>query len=213
MTTFAWKEFLTQWSQELLMYEDIRTDRRGLLPAGAVASGWLGFPGAVEGQIAQAEARLGIRLPPSYREFLAVSNGWSVLAPFIDHLWSTDEIDWLSVRRQDLIDGWLPLRDECPDEEYLAYTEDGVAECDCLRTEHMSTALEISDTAYGDTAICFLNPQIVTPDGEWEAWFHAHWLPGAIRYRSFWHLVQENCRGERASRADDEDARRLLKSP
>jgi hypothetical protein len=131
MATFAWKEFLTQWSQELLAYEDIRTDRRRLLPAGAVSAGWLGFAGATEAQIAQAEARLGIRLPPSYREFLAVSNGWSVLTWFIDHLWSTDEIDWLSVRRQDLIDGWLPLRDECPDEEYRAYTEEGVARGQC----------------------------------------------------------------------------------
>jgi hypothetical protein len=30
-----------------------------------------------------------------------------------------------------------------------------------------------------------LNPEIVTPEGEWETWFFANWLPGATRYRSF----------------------------
>ena len=33
-------------------------------------------PAAAEAQIAAAEARLGHRLPPSYREFLELHNGW-----------------------------------------------------------------------------------------------------------------------------------------
>jgi len=41
-----------------------------------VASGWLGFPGATEAETAAAEAHLGVTLPPSYRAFLRVSNGW-----------------------------------------------------------------------------------------------------------------------------------------
>jgi hypothetical protein len=35
-----------------------------------------------------------------------------------------------------------------------------------------------------------LNPNIVTPDGEWEALYFAHWIPGADRYPSFWELMQ-----------------------
>ncbi|HEY3110361.1 MAG TPA: hypothetical protein VGL23_16490 [Chloroflexota bacterium] len=31
---------------------------------------------------------------------------------------------------------------------------------------------------------------MVTPEGEWEAWFFANWYPGASRYRSFWELMQ-----------------------
>lgn len=42
----------------------------------------------------------------------------------------------------------------------------------------------------GDAAIYVLNPQIVTPEGEWEAWLFADWLPGAARYRSFQDLMQ-----------------------
>jgi HEAT repeat protein len=48
--------------------------------------------------------------------------------------------------------------------------------------------LEVSDV--GDSAIILLNPQVVTPEGEWEAWFFANWIPGAYRYRSFWELMQ-----------------------
>ncbi len=47
------------------------------------------------------------------------------------------------------------------------------------------TALEISDHEVSGSAVYLLTPQIITPEGEWEAWFFAHWIPGAERYRSF----------------------------
>ncbi|RJL33649.1 SMI1/KNR4 family protein [Bailinhaonella thermotolerans] len=37
---------------------------------------WMGAPGASEEEIAALERRLGVSLPPSYRQFLAVSDGW-----------------------------------------------------------------------------------------------------------------------------------------
>src|SRR5262249_43841856 len=39
--------------------------------------------------------------------------------------------------------------------------------------------------------------KVVTPDGEWETWFFANWLPGAVRYRSFAEWLEderETCR-------------------
>ena len=48
-----------------------------------------------------------------------------------------------------------------------------------------------------DSAIYLLNPKVVTPDGEWEAWFFANWLPGAARYRSFVELMQAEYRSFR----------------
>jgi len=57
-----------------------------------------------------------------------------------------------------------------------------------LRASYLLTSLEISDR--GDDSIYLLNPKIVTEDGEWEAWLFANWIPGAIRYRSFWDLMQ-----------------------
>jgi hypothetical protein len=72
------------------------------------------------------------------------------------------------------------------DEEYFVYGAE--QNPGLIRYEYIRTALEISDV--GDTAIYLLNPQVVAPDGEWEAWFLASWLPGANRYRSFWELMQ-----------------------
>jgi hypothetical protein len=152
-----------------------------------VASGWLGFTGASEKQLEQAEARLGVRLPPSYRSFLATTNGWRTTGTFIDRLWSAEEIDWFTVRNQDWIDAYTEYGySVVSDQEYFVY---GRGQDSALfRTEYLKSALEISDV--GDSAILLLNPQVVSPQGEWEAWFFANWLPGAARYRSFWDLMQ-----------------------
>lgn len=46
----------------------------------------------------------------------------------------------------------------------------------------LAATLQISDE--GDAAFLLLNPRVRCGD-EWEAWFFAHWLPGAQRYPSF----------------------------
>src|SRR5262249_8700237 len=69
---FAWPPFLAEWSWRLVQVEEVRED----LPDNVIVSGWVGYPRATEAQLAAAEQRLGRRLPPSYREFLQVTNGW-----------------------------------------------------------------------------------------------------------------------------------------
>lgn len=190
MANFDWQELLTQWSKELIEANEFIED----ISPEVITSGWLGYPGATEDQIAQAETRLGTKLPPSYREFLQVTNGCRQLNSFIYKLWSTDEIEWLVVRhRNDLINPWLggytsngSESMSVSDEEYLVYGEQQYS--DIMRVEYLQTALEISDA--GDAAILLLNPQILTMEGEWEAWFFASWLPGAKRYPSFWEMMQ-----------------------
>ncbi len=189
MSSYDWRLFLEEWSQEILAYDD---EYRLELPAEVIASGWLGYPGATEEQIAQAEGRLGTRLPPSYREFLAVTNGWRRTSPFIDRLWSTDEIEWFPVRHQGWIDDLRsvePVDGPTPfsEEEYLVY---GPGQNTLLAPlEYLETALDISDL--GDAAVYVLSPQVVTAEGEWEAWFMAAWSAGASRYRSFWELMHQ----------------------
>ena len=40
------------------------------------------------------------------------------------------------------------------------------------------------------TAMYLLNPQVTSADGEWEAFFFAHWVPGVRRFPSFGALMQ-----------------------
>ncbi len=171
MNPHPWREFLKQWSRDILKFSEYAQD----LPPEVVSSGWVGYPGATAAQIAQAEARLKTTLPPSYREFLQVTNGWRTTTPSIDKLWSVEEIDWFASRHQDWIDAWLPgsrLQGEpspVSDKEYFIYGEE---QDPCvMREDYLQAALEISDV--GDSAIYLLNPKVVTAEGEWEAWFFA----------------------------------------
>lgn len=189
MASFDWRPFLETWSQEV-----IEAGAYPELPAEVVEAGWLGFPGATEEQLGLLEARLDVTLPPSYRDFLKVSNGWRQTGTFIWRMWSTEEIDWFRVRNRFWIDAYLSpftaeeLNEEfaLTDEEYLVYgpAQDTVR----YRVKYLESALEISET--GDSAIYLLNPETVTADGEWEAWLFANWLPGAARHRSFAELMQ-----------------------
>ncbi len=159
------------------------------MPTVVVASGWLGYSGATDEQLAALETRLGVTLPPSYRAFLSVSNGWRNTSPFIDRVLPTEEVDWFATRHQQWIDAYVAPAAGLPrltDAEYLVYGEEQSSVH--IRTEYVQTALQIS--AIGDSAIYLLNPVIVAPKGEWEAWFFANWQAGAVRYRSFQALMQ-----------------------
>ncbi|MHB1134096.1 MAG: SMI1/KNR4 family protein [Chloroflexota bacterium] len=190
MTEYDWQPLLIRWRKEL-----IASPRWGQgLPSEVATSGWLGFPGASEEQLARAETRLGTRLPPSYRAFLRTSNGWRATGTFIDYVYACEELEWFRARHQQWIDAYVspPLlhflrpTPRLSDAEYYVYGEE--QDSARFRPEYLRTALAIS--AEGDSAIYLLNPQVVTPEGEWEAWFFANWLPGASRYRSFWEMMQ-----------------------
>ena len=169
MTEFDWSTFLKRWSEEWL--QDRRY--RDQTPPEVVARGWLGYPGATEEEIAAAEQRLETTLPPSYRTFLSITNGWRNTSPFIDHLWSTHQIAWLTERNQDLIDVWT-----APD----------MVEFDFWESRYLPTALEISD--WGDSALYVLNPRVIRADGEWQATFFANWAsPCAQVHGSFRELM------------------------
>ena len=202
MSIFDWEGFLKQWSQDLLSSE---TGIAQQLPEEVRDSGWLGYPGATEAQILQAEERLGTRLPPSYRAFIKVTNGWRQTTPFIDKLWSIEKIEWFAIRHSVWISQFketflkLPSPLLCQngfgrftpylaisDNEYFIYGDK--QNPSKIRIDYLEAALEISDR--GESAIYLLNPKVVSNDSEWEAWFFADWLPGADRYRSFQEMMQ-----------------------
>lgn len=204
MNAFDWESFLRHWSQAIL--ETMGKEEQQLLPPEVLESGWLGYTGATEAEIARAEARLRVTLPTSYREFLKVSNGWRQTDSFNHRLWSIEHVDLFATRHTMWIKAFterqettnISLDDEfqeldeqwesvgISDEEYLQYGED--QDPRKLRLEYLQTAIAISDV--GVDSIYLLNPQIVAPDGEWEAWFFADYLPGADRYPSFQAMME-----------------------
>jgi hypothetical protein len=186
MAPFDWLPLLSRLSGELLQRPELVAG----VPPEITRAGWLGFPPATEEHVRQAEARLGTTLPPSYWDFLKVTNGWWTTGAFEERLLPADEIEWYRVRHPDLVEAWLkgvrlsgPMP-EVPDSEYLVYDER--QETTAFRDEYLPATLQISELCDG---VYLLNPQIITDDGEWEAWYFAAWLPGAIRYRSFWEMM------------------------
>jgi hypothetical protein len=190
---YSWKEFLSEWSREIIasrQFAEFLTRRGGEHPdtytPDVLASGWLGYPGATDEQIAAAEARLGISLPSDYREFLQVTNGWLWTNSFIERIWPVEEIQWLASSDPDIIADWSISWDWSQEEYGREDAEDGaVHEQKCL-----PATLRISDIEYAGTAMLLLNPEVIRSSGEWEAWFFAHWVPGAEVYPSFWELMQ-----------------------
>jgi hypothetical protein len=180
MNATKWKTFLTEYNRELLSYEEVVE----ALPRELIKAGWLGYPSASEAVVAATEKRLATHLPSSYRAFLKVSNGWKFPSVSIFDLLSAEKVTWFCEQNQDWIDAYVESSSEMPpisDKEYFVYGNK--QDCVKFRTEYLQTALQISGV--GDSSVLLLNPKVVTSEGEWETWFFANWLPGAVRYRSF----------------------------
>lgn len=153
----------------------LRSEYPGQYTNEILASGWLGYPPATDAQIAATEKRLGLTLPPSYKSFLKVSNGWRAIDQFINRLWPVEEIDWLATTDPETVEVW----------------EDASTGGDILyESKYIASTIQISDREYAGTAMYLLNPKVVSPTGEWEAWFFSHWNPGATIYPSFWEMMQ-----------------------
>lgn len=189
MVSSAWREFLAQWFRDIFAFQE--QDALAAMPPELVSSRWLGYPGATEAQLAAAEERLGMALPPSYRTFLATANGcWLVSGYWFAYpVWSTEQVEWFAVRNQAWIDAWLDgyhtygPQQAVTDEEYLVY---GPEQGSVFREEYLQTMLEVSGPGMNDS-IYLLNPRIVTRAGEWEGWYFNH--EEITRYRSFWEML------------------------
>lgn len=201
MSHVDWTNWLAQCNRELLenlqadfarwdfTTEEIHDELEDLgIRSDALSSQWIGNPGATAEQLTEAERRLGITLPPSYRTFLQISNGWPLPGYTVPRLFSTHEIEWLQQQDPQVVAIWTydPLPITLSETEYLDYSQHAHE----FRAEHLKTALAISEREWAGSAVYLLNPQVITTDGEWEAWLFAHWLPGVIRYPSFHTLIE-----------------------
>ena len=147
----------------------------------AKASEWPGAPGASMDQLTDTEKHLAIQLPPSYRTFLQVSNGWTLASRSVPILLPIEKIQWFRKLHREWVEAYqLSEPVDLLEAEYFDYSN-----CDSVLfdSNHLQHSLCVSDI--GDDAVLLLNPMVIWPDGEWETWFFANWLPGAQRFRSF----------------------------
>ena len=145
-------------------------------------------PGASPADIAAVEARLGVTLPPSYRAFLATADGYEPgELSFAPVLQPSASIGWLRELAADTAEGWSEGSDMAPDLDADYFVYDELQDPVRFHPGHVPGLLLVS-TDDSDGA-WLLNPAVVFPDGEWEAWHLAAYLPGAARYRNFAELI------------------------
>jgi len=121
----------------------------------------------------EGRTRLGTRLPPSYRRFLSVANGWRLFSSFIERLLPICEVDWLRAADPDSLSAIQEYyrEDEISDQEYLDYENDKHRES--LRHRYYPNCLLVGKPWSGEGEMVLLNSRIVFPNGEWEGIFFA----------------------------------------
>ncbi len=188
-TVGEWRAYLTEYSADMLRVaeaegEEVDEEER--------TSSWLGNEGAPEERIAALEERLGRRLPPSYRSFLAASDGWGRMGTFVYELSSIDGLEWSGLAAM------LGLDEEDMEDEGF-----------------VGPLLLVSSAT--DAQYWILDAGDVSPDGEWAAYIWASWYPGlGDRHRSFASLVHaerlsfEELSGDSGHPVRSDDAEELL---
>ncbi|TGY33446.1 SMI1/KNR4 family protein [Stenotrophomonas maltophilia] len=73
---------------------------------------WLGMPPASKASILAAEARLGISLPPSYKQFLSVSNGFLMPGNYISTLLPVELIQPFGNENATIASDWRSMLEE-----------------------------------------------------------------------------------------------------
>ncbi|MFJ2209519.1 SMI1/KNR4 family protein [Streptomyces microflavus] len=88
VTVAEWRAFLSDYNARHINSDEVREaieDHRQVISEERLKAGWAGAEPAGEEAIVAAEERLGVRFPPSYGNFLRVSDGWEDIG-FVDLL-------------------------------------------------------------------------------------------------------------------------------
>ncbi|GGX00449.1 SMI1/KNR4 family protein [Streptomyces lomondensis] len=190
-TAVDWRSFLLKWSGEWA--DSLRDgDTRGE-DESALLARWLGFPPASEERIAAMEQRLGRRMPPSYREFLKVSDGWRHAGGFVWLLAGTEDARW----HQDASGLAVTF------EEYL--DEDAGPE-ERRQVDLWRRGLQLD--VESDATYVLMDPEDVDEDGEWAVYTWASWRAAPperyANFRAFMRDMHREFHSLRAHRSAEE---------
>jgi hypothetical protein len=173
------------WQQVFKRVTDLIIDTPALdflrrnLPPEDLAGRRLSRPGASQDEIRGSEMRLGTRLPSSYREFIAESNGF-LCFPGLGRLSAIAEVGWF----RDLDSEWCEILEESS-EQWAGIPRSAEYPNDDWPVPYVREVLQVSTAT--DDDIILLNPQVISQDGEWEAYsLNSH---GSSCYRSFGDLI------------------------
>ncbi|CAL9400579.1 MULTISPECIES: SMI1/KNR4 family protein [unclassified Streptomyces] len=185
---FDWGTFLRRWQDEWVPSEDEAMEleeEEGETALSDLAA--LGAPPASEAEVADAERRLGTRLPPSYREFLLASNGWSLRDDSIYQLGAAHEIGWFGDPF-----GMTPMYRENLDERST--------EQEVLLAGMWQRALQLETDS--DMSYVLLDPGDTDEHGEWALYVYKGWSGEyPDRYPSFRAYMQRRYESFHSERA------------
>lgn len=152
----------------------------------ALKNGTLCFPPATEEQVREAEIRLGVRFPQTFRSFLLFSNGFiqPAMGGGSGKILGVAQLDLYSNLYQEKYEIFKNMAVESSDRKYAIY---GQAQDEAsFRTSCADSLIAIS--THDTPSIYLLNPEVVFDDGEFEAWYF-NFHSGANRYRTFFELM------------------------
>ncbi|MEZ7002249.1 SMI1/KNR4 family protein [Streptomyces sp. AD55] len=168
-TGFDWRSYLLRWSEE---WVDSRADEEER-PEGR----WLGFPGASEERIVAMEKRLGRRMPPSYRAFLKVSDGWWRAGGFVWLLAGTADAHW-----HDDAYGFAS--------KFAQYLDEDAGPGERREAEIWRTGLRLD--VESDAVHVLMDPEDADEDGEWAVYTWAGWRAAPpVRYANFLEFMRD----------------------
>jgi len=135
---------------------------------------WCGVPGASEEAIADAENRLGVRLPKSYRNFLKVSNGFVMPGRFVDILLPVELIRPFGQDNEEIVQIRRELVED-PEEEIFQY--------------HLDRAIQVTGTPQMGDDFFLLDTHHSSTPNECDA--HVYSRVDIDWFASFAHLMLE----------------------
>lgn len=94
MAPAEWRSYLTEFSDAF--FRKARGSGLWGLDDEQIAARWLGYGPVSERLLAEAEERLGVRLPPSLQGFLLTTDGWSRPADWVDRVCPCHDIQWFA---------------------------------------------------------------------------------------------------------------------
>ncbi|WP_261574787.1 SMI1/KNR4 family protein [Frankia gtarii] len=185
-TPEQWHDYLREYSETYL-----RTADPGELSDEQIQHRWVGHEPAAEQTVVAAEQRLAIRFPPTFRSFLAASDGWPNPAEWVDELHASTDVAWF----RDTMDGagFIDL--------YGEPRNDDEDDSDMLSLFRRSLVIASGEDFW------LLDPADPGPDGEWVAWEFTPKYGGLERFANFAEIFHASRVSMEQEAADDDTDR------